>query len=102
MPAPKLGFSIQHAGTWAALVLSVAALSSCGGRSSDPETGSLSVNLTDAPVDGAANTKSIDLLKLQNGVTGVLTQGAAVPAGDYDWMRLKVLARGTCECRPSL
>jgi Domain of unknown function (DUF4382) len=39
---------------------------------------------------GAA--KSIDLIKLQNGVTGALTQGSAVPAGDYEWMRLEVLA----------
>src|SRR5262249_3067029 len=36
--------------------------------------------------------KSIDLMKLRNGVTGALTQNSAVPAGDYDWMRLKVLA----------
>jgi hypothetical protein len=36
--------------------------------------------------------KTVDLLKLQNGVTGVLTDGASVPAGSYDWMRLKVLA----------
>jgi len=80
------------------------------------------VKLTDAPVDGATavvvvftgielhssdnklvtvdfgttngqpNTKSIDLITLQNGVTGSLTDGASVPAGDYDWMRLKVLA----------
>lgn len=78
--------------------------------------GTLSLNLTDAPVDGAtevvvafsgielhhtdgqtvsidfSSTKTIDLIKLQNGVTGALTDGAAVPAGNYDWMRLKVLA----------
>ncbi len=37
-------------------------------------------------------TRAIDLIKLQNGITSALTQDAAVPAGNYDWMRLKVLA----------
>jgi len=123
MPRSKLNSSITRASRLAALVLGSVALGGCGGGGgSDPETGSLSVNLTDAPVDGAAsvvvvftglelqrangtavsldfgttngqaNTKSIDLIKLQNGVTGALTDGAAVPAGDYQWMRLKVLA----------
>jgi hypothetical protein len=105
----------------AALVLAAVSSSGCGGGS-DPNTGSLSLSLTDAPVDAASSVvvaftgielhrsdgttvsvnfgttngqptiKSIDLMKLQNGVTGILTQGAAVPAGDYEWMRLKVLA----------
>jgi hypothetical protein len=122
MPTPKLNISIARAGTLPALVLDIVTLAGCGGGGSAPGTGSLSVNLTDAPVDGAANvvvvftglelqrsdgtpvtldfattngqanTKSIDLIKLQNGVTGVLNQGEAVPAGDYQWMRLKVLA----------
>jgi hypothetical protein len=39
-----------------------------------------------------ASPKQIDLLKLQGGVTGALTQGESVPAGTYDWMRLDVLA----------
>src|SRR5262249_30478183 len=87
-----------------------------GGGGSQASTGSLSLSLTDAPVDGATSVmvmftgielhrtggdlvevdfampKSIDLIKLQNGVTGMLTAGASVPAGDYDWMRLKVRA----------
>jgi hypothetical protein len=122
MPTPKLNISITRASTLAALVFGIVTLNGCGGGGSDPGTGSLSLNLTDAPVDGAAdvvvvftgielqrsdgtlvsldfgttngqaNTKSIDLLKLQNGVTGALTEGAAVPAGNYEWMRLKVLA----------
>ncbi len=37
-------------------------------------------------------TRTIDLIKLQNGVTSALTEDAAVPVGNYDWMRLKVLA----------
>ncbi len=97
--------------------LAVAVLTSCGGGGgSTSNSGALTLKLTDAPVDGASAvvvaftgidlqradgtvttitfpaTQSIDLLKLQGGATGVLTQGAAVPAGSYSWMRLKVLA----------
>jgi hypothetical protein len=122
MPTPKLNISITRVSALSAVLLGIATLSGCGGGGSNSSSGSLSLNLTDAPVDGAAdvvvvftgldlhrsdgtlvsldfgttngqaNTKSIDLLKLQNGVTGALTEGAAVPAGSYDWMRLKVLA----------
>lgn len=101
----------------AALVLGTAALGACGGGSDAPApSGALSVNMADTPVDNAtsvvvdftgielhntngtmttinfASPKQIDLLKLQNGVTGALTQGESVPAGTYDWMRLDVLA----------
>jgi Domain of unknown function (DUF4382) len=99
------------------LLWGVLAMSACGGGSVSPSPGALNISLTDAPVDGAAevvvvftgielhrtngdtitvdfgsSTKSMDLIKLQHGVTGVLTQDTAVAAGDYDWMRLKVLA----------
>jgi hypothetical protein len=93
-------------------------LSACGGGGGGVSNGpgSISINLTDAPVDSAAEVvvvftglelhqasgttttidfpapKSIDLVKLQNGVTGSLTENSAVPAGNYDWVRLKVLA----------
>jgi hypothetical protein len=101
--------------TVAVLVASTFALADCGSSGSS-STGKLSLNMTDAPVDGATSvvvaftgielqhsdgarvnidfptTRSIDLLALQNGATGALTQGEEVPAGDYDWMRLKVLA----------
>lgn len=101
-----------------AVLASVCAVfSGCGGGGGEgSSSGALSINLTDAPVDGASevvvaftgvqlhstagqtldidfpSAKTIDLIKLQGGVTGALTQGAAVPAGSYDWMRLKVLA----------
>jgi Domain of unknown function (DUF4382) len=101
-----------------ALITGAAGLSACGGGggSASSGSGSVSVNLTDAPIDAAsevnivftgielhqaggstipidfASPKALDLIKLQNGVTGALTDGSAVPAGDYDWMRLKVLA----------
>lgn len=99
-----------------ALGLALLGLSACGGGSGSSSSGHLTVGLTDAPVDGATEvvvaftgidlqsadgtltsinftaTQHIDLLKLQGGATGILTQGAAVPAGDYQWLRLKVLA----------
>jgi len=98
------------------LILGLSAASCGGGGSSSDAMGSLNVSLTDAPVDGASQVvvaftglelkraggealsidfsspKSIDLVQLQDGVTSALTEGAAVPAGNYEWMRLKVLA----------
>ena len=38
------------------------------------------------------NCKSIDLIKLQDGVTDDLLTGETVDAGQYQWMRLKVIA----------
>src|SRR5512147_3225418 len=97
-------------------------LAGCGGggdavTSATSATGQISIALTDAPMDDAAevvvvftgvqvhgtdgqtrtldfgaNRKSIDLMKLRNGVTSALTDGLEVPAGSYDWMRLMVLA----------
>lgn len=99
----------------AGATLMLCGLASCGG-SSGSSSGTLNVSLTDAPVDGASavviaftgidlqhtdgsltsitfpSTRYIDLLKLQGEVTGALTKGATVPAGDYEWMRLNVLA----------
>ena len=96
--------------------VSLLGLASCGGGSSSSSSGTLALSLTDAPIDGATSvvvaftgidlqsadggvttvtfpsTQYIDLLKLQGGATGVLTQGASVPAGKYQWLRLKVLA----------
>ena len=98
--------------------MGLAACGGGGGKLADARSssGSITLNLTDGPIDSASEVnivftgvdlhqasgstvsidfstpKSIDLIKLQNGVTGVLTQDSAVPAGDYDWMRLKVLA----------
>jgi hypothetical protein len=103
----------------AALVITALGMSGCGGGGGDVANeapGSLSVSLTDGPIDSASEViivftgielhqasgattsidfsspKSIDLIKLQQGVTSALTQESAVPAGNYDWMRLKVLA----------
>jgi hypothetical protein len=92
----------------AALILATAAVSACNG--------SLSINLTDTPVDNATqvvvdftgiqlhNTdgstvsinfptaRQIDLLQLQNGITTALAQGASVPTGNYDSIQLQILA----------
>src|SRR6185312_16509546 len=76
----------------------------------------VTVNLTDTPVDNATSVvidftgvdlhntngstfsikfpspRQIDLLTLQNGLTGALLQSESVPAGNYDSMQLNVLA----------
>jgi len=100
----------------AALALSMSLAGCGGGGDSEAGSGSLSVAITDGPIEDAASVvvvftglelhqtngntlsidfpaqKSIDLLMLQGGATSDLTNGAAVPVGNYDWMRLKVLA----------
>jgi hypothetical protein len=89
-----------------------------GGIAATPATGQLTVGLTDGPIDDAEAVvvtftglelqrtngervqidfptdaaKHIDLLALQGGTTGELTSGASVPAGEYQWLRLKVVA----------
>jgi Domain of unknown function (DUF4382) len=94
----------------AALIPAAAALAACSG------SGSLTVNLTDTPVDDATSVvidftgielhdtngqtvtidfptaRKIDLLQLQNGLTTALVQGESVPSGSYDWIQLNVLA----------
>jgi hypothetical protein len=91
-----------------ALMLATGGLSACNGT--------LTVNLTDTPVDGATSVvvdftgielhntngstvtinfpsaRQIDLLQLQNGLTTALAQSESVPVGTYDWMQLQVLA----------
>ena len=99
-------------------VTTVAALAACSGGSGDgsgPQTGTLRLGITDAPVDlasevvveftgvelkprdGAAFSidfapKRLDLLALQGTNRALLLDGETVPAGAYEWMRLKVKA----------
>jgi hypothetical protein len=40
--------------------------------------------------NGVPAPKTIDLMKFQNGERAMLLDGAVVPAGEYEWMRLKV------------
>jgi hypothetical protein len=87
----------------------------CGSDGSGARTGQLNLKIGDAPVDGASEvvvvftgvelhsngtTTSIDfdapleldLLAYQNGATFNLLENETVPAGEYQWMRLKVIA----------
>lgn len=93
--------------------LIAAGLSACGGGGSDSGgTGSFSLSVTDAPVDGATavmvtfiavtlkpaegdaitipldTPQSINLLDYQNGESVTLVEDEAVTAGDYAWIRL--------------
>lgn len=93
-------------------------ISGCGGSSSSSssDTGTLSIGVTDAPVDSAAavvvsftgiaikpadgdeieftfdEARSIDLLALQGSNSASLIENEVVPAGEYNWMRLMVNA----------
>lgn len=103
-----------------ALAASLVTLVACGGSSNDNSAGSnegrLSLNVTDAPIDSAAQVvvefsgvslkpadgealeftfdepKSIDLLSLQGSASESLLTDETVPAGDYEWIRLAVNA----------
>lgn len=99
------------------LLACVLALPACGGSGdgSTAQTGQLSLGVGDAPVDGAtevvviftgielhsngdtrsidfAEPREIDLLAYQNGATVNLIENLSVDAGEYQWLRLKVLA----------
>lgn len=94
-----------------------AGIAACGGDGSSMgagSTGSVSVGLTDAPVDNAESVnievnalvlqhsdgdrerfefdfpEPINLLSLQGGQVEALLQDQNVPSGDYSWMRLEL------------
>jgi len=91
-------------------------LSGCGAQDdSGPGSGQLNLKIGDAPVDGAsevvivftgvelhsaggttsidfAQPRELDLLAYQNGATTNLLENETVTAGEYQWMRLKVIA----------
>lgn len=91
-------------------------LAACGGGGSGSSTGTLKLGVTDAPVDVAsavvvqfagvelkpvggpafsidfAQDQSIDLLDQQGTQRAMLLGDATVPAGRYEWLRLKVNA----------
>ena len=95
------------------------ALGACGGGSgsgNNGDTGTISLNVTDAPVDGATEVvvefsgvtlkpvdgddqvftfdtpKSIDLIKLQGTLSQPLLESVEIPAGNYSQIRLHVNA----------
>jgi hypothetical protein len=101
----------------------MAVLAACGGGSdSEPEAqyGKVTVGVTDAAVDGAdkvvveftgleikaandanpevfdfAAPRQIDLLALEGGGSEILLRDEVLPAGNYEWIRLKVNAGRT-------
>lgn len=102
-----------------ALTSTLLALGACGGGSdsgNNGDTGTFSLNITDAPVDGATAVvveftgvtlkpdegedevfefdppKSIDLLKLQGTLSEPLLEGVEIPEGTYNQIRLHVNA----------
>ena len=92
------------------------ALAGCGGGDSSTAQGTLSLGVTDAPVDNANRVvveftgvsvkpadgeaevfdfdtpRQIDLLALQGGETELLLDDVVLNAGDYEWIRLTVNA----------
>lgn len=96
----------------------VALLAACGGGGDGDksQTGTLKLGITDAPVDYAesvviqfsgvelkpvngapftidfAPAKNFDLLDLTGTTRAMLVDGVQIPAGDYEWLRLKVNA----------
>jgi hypothetical protein len=106
--------------TTKALVVTAAAalLVACGGGSDGDKakTGTLKLGITDAPVDYAesvfiqfsgvelkpvegapfsidfTSVKTFDLLDLTGTTRAMLVDGVEIPAGDYEWVRLKVNA----------
>lgn len=92
--------------------VAVPLLAACGGGSGGSSS-TLNLGITDGPVDSASSVvvsftgvelqpsgggkaitftfntpETIDLLKEQNGNEAALLTGVAVPAGNYDWIRL--------------
>lgn len=107
----------QH---WLAVACSTI-FAACGGSGgSDAQYGKITLGVTDAPVDGAEKVvveftgvelkaagepgpevfdfttpRQIDLLALEGGGSEILLSDETVPAGNYEWIRLKVNAGRT-------
>lgn len=99
---------------WPATIAACGLLAACAGGGASNSSGSMTLSITDAPVDGLksvyvvftgvelkptdgapfsvdfAQNRSIDLLGLQGGKVTDLFANQTVPAGHYDWVRLKV------------
>lgn len=99
------------------LAATLVGMAGCGG-SDDDSTGTLSLAITDAPIDTAqsvfvqfsgvevhsnsegaqqfdfAEAKQIDLLNLQGSASEPLLEGVELEAGAYQWLRLKVDTEG--------
>ncbi|OOZ38824.1 hypothetical protein BOW53_14045 [Solemya pervernicosa gill symbiont] len=102
-----------------AATFSMLLLTGCNSGSSSGNSaaaGSMTLGITDAPVDGAESViieftgveiqpesgelisitydapRSIDLLALQGGLRDLLLDGESLPAGQYSWIRLMINA----------
>jgi len=99
---------------WPATIAACGLIAACAGGGANNSSGSMTLSLTDAPVDGLtsvnvvftgvelkptngapfsvdfASPRSIDLLALQGGKVTNLFANQTVPVGHYDWVRLKV------------
>jgi hypothetical protein len=97
-------------------LLALGIVAGCGGSSSGGSSGALSLALTDGPVDGVGAVVveftgvtlkpqggtafdvpfdvplAIDLKALHSGNSELVLDGEAVPAGEYEWVRLNVNA----------
>ncbi len=94
------------------IAAALSTLAACGGSDGGPSS-TLNLSIADGAVDAATHVvveftgvelqasgggkaltfnfsspKQLDLVTLQNGNAAVLLSGVAVPAGDYDWIRL--------------
>jgi hypothetical protein len=110
--------------SWATLgsILLLVGLSACSNSDNDapssiaPNSGFLTLRVTDAPVDDAAEViivftgvelqrgpastinidfdtpRALDLLQFRNGQTANLLEGHPVLPGEYEWLRLKISA----------
>ena len=98
------------------VALNVGTLIGCGGSGSSEGTGTLTLAVTDAPIDDATSVvvqfsgiafkregdapemvqdlvptpRQIDLLQYQDGRAALLLDGVTLPAGRYQWLRLIV------------
>ncbi|HKJ87097.1 MAG TPA: DUF4382 domain-containing protein, partial [Gammaproteobacteria bacterium] len=94
-----------------------ALVAACGGGSGNGGSGSLTLGVTDSPVDGAREIqvaftgvtlkpaggpaeehtfdapRTVNLLGLTGSTREKLLDGVSVEAGKYNWIRLEVLAR---------
>ena len=115
MPRDHSSYAALAAALFMALVLAACG-GSDGGTSVAQRTGAITLGLTDAPVDDAAEvvvvftgielqrvggervtlmlpaSRSIDLLQLSDGRTTNLVENLQVEAGEYEWMRLMITA----------
>ena len=107
----------RHASWILAATAASTLLAACGGEDdgggASKNTGTLNVGITDAPVDFADQvvvqfsgvelkprdgeafsidfpSKRLNLLELQGSRRAMLLDGETVPAGEYEWLRLKV------------